>query len=308
MAGQLATGATCYVTLEPCSHYGRTGPCAEALVKAKVAEVVVAMVDPNPLVSGKGIAILEAAGIVVRCGLLETEARALNPGFIKRMQTGMPLVRLKMAATLDGRTALSNGQSQWITGEAARADVQQWRARSCAILTGSGTALVDDPSLTVRPEQLAEAYPLPLRAPVRVILDGRRQITSRLKMFSLPGEIWIARRAADIEQPWQNNLKMLAVAERSGRLDLRDLLRQLASQQINEVWVEAGSRLAGALLHAQLVDELILYLAPKLMGSLAQGLFELPEFDDMAQLPELVWQDVRQIGNDLRVIATPVAK
>ncbi|RCU45236.1 bifunctional diaminohydroxyphosphoribosylaminopyrimidine deaminase/5-amino-6-(5-phosphoribosylamino)uracil reductase RibD [Corallincola holothuriorum] len=303
-AGEQANGATCYVTLEPCSHHGRTGPCAEALVHAGVTEVVVAMVDPNPLVSGQGIGLLEASGIRVRYGLMEAQAEGLNPGFIKRMQSGMPLVRLKMAASLDGRTALSNGKSQWITGAAARADVQHWRARSCAIVTGSGTALADDPALNVRPEQLTQDYPLPVRQPVRVVVDGRKQISPALKMFQLPGELWIARKAADVEAPWQENVTMLAIPELEGKLDLRNLMRQLASKEINEVWVEAGGRLAGALLNAGLVDELILYLAPKLMGNSAQGLFNLTEFDDMAQLPELDWQDIRQVGDDLRIVAT----
>ncbi|GAA5217397.1 bifunctional diaminohydroxyphosphoribosylaminopyrimidine deaminase/5-amino-6-(5-phosphoribosylamino)uracil reductase RibD [Corallincola platygyrae] len=306
-AGEKAVGATCYVTLEPCSHYGRTPPCAEALVHAGVHEVIMAMVDPNPLVAGKGIGLLEASGIRVRYGLLEAQAKALNPGFIKRMQTGMPYVRLKMAATLDGRTALSNGKSQWITGPDARADVQHWRARSCAILSGSGTALIDNPSLNVRPEQLSEPYPGDVRQPVRVIVDGRAQLTPDLKMFDLPGDIWVARKDGAELCEWPAQTDQLAITESNNKLDLRVLMATLAKREINEIWVEAGSRLAGALIDAKLVDEFILYLAPKLMGNSAQGLLGLSEYTEMNQLPELVWRDVRQVGDDIRIISQPIA-
>lgn len=308
-AGEQARGATAYVTLEPCSHYGRTPPCALALVEAGVRRVVVAMQDPNPLVAGRGLEILRSAGIEVLCGVRETEAKALNPGFIKRMQTGLPWVRVKLAASLDGRTALANGQSQWITGPDARADVQVWRARSSAILSGADTVLLDDPSLNVRwhelPSEIQAEYPQSaLRQPVRVLVDSRQRLQPEAKLFSLPGFVWLARHQAEGLWPDNTEQLLLPLAE-NGKLDLRALLRELGARGINEIWVEAGRQLAGALVSQQLVDELILYLAPKVLGESARGLLALPELGSLAQAPLFSLREVRQIGDDLRLTLQP---
>ena len=308
-AGEQARGATAYVTLEPCSHYGRTPPCALALVEAGVRRVVVAMTDPNPLVAGRGLEILSSAGIEVLCGVREAEAKALNPGFIKRMQTGLPWVRVKLAASLDGRTALANGQSQWITGPAARADVQVWRARSSAILSGADTVLVDDPSLNVRwhelPSEIQAEYPQSaLRQPVRVVVDSRQRLQPEAKLFSMPGAVWLARHQQQGVWSAETEQLLLPLAE-SGKLDLRALLRELGARGINEIWVEAGRQLAGALVSQQLVDELILYLAPKVLGESAQGLLALPELGSLAQAPLFSLREACQIGEDLRLTLQP---
>ena len=275
-AGELARGATAYVTLEPCSHHGRTPPCAEALVAAGVSRVVAAMSDPNPQVAGRGLALLAAAGIRTECGLFEAEARELNRGFLSRIERGRPFVRLKCAASLDGKTALSDGRSQWITNAAARADVQILRAESCAVLTGIGTVLADDPLLTVR------AFPT-VRAPARAVLDSRLRLPQTAKLLADPsapviiltGETNPAKYAAFARFP---HVSLRAVPLRSdGLLDLNAALAVLAEQGIGEVLAEAGATLAGALLRADLVDEIVLYQAPKILGTAARGLFELPE-------------------------------
>lgn len=335
-AGSEAEGATCYVTLEPCSHYGRTPPCAIALVKAKVACVIIAMVDPNPKVAGKGIAILESAGIEVKVGLLNEQALALNPGFIKRMQFKKPYVRLKMAASLDGKTALANGKSQWITGDDARADVQRFRAQANAILSTSTTVIADDASLNVRlNESFAEDYPnnagllseADLRQPVRIILDKHRKLDQHdapLKLFQQTGEIVLVNGLAadsdDINTDHPNlnannrdlaeneSISRIEIAQdRHHNIDLTALMDCLAKQDINDIWVEAGATLAGALLEQRLVDEVIIYLAPKLMGDNARGFAVLSELTEMAQVPELRFTDVTQVGKDLRIIAKPIA-
>lgn len=308
-AGEQARGATAYVTLEPCSHYGRTPPCALALVEAGVRRVVVAMMDPNPLVAGRGLEILRTAGIEVLCGVREAEAKALNPGFIKRMQTGLPWVRVKLAASLDGRTALANGQSQWITGPDARADVQIWRARSSAILSGADTVLLDNPSLNVRwhelPSEIQAEYPQgTLRQPVRVVVDSRQRLQPDAKLFSLSGPVWLARHQAEGIWPEETEQLLLPLAE-SGKLDLHALLGELGARGINEIWVEAGRQLAGALVSQQLVDELILYLAPKVLGESAQGLLALPELESLAQAPLFSLREACQIGDDLRLTLQP---
>ena len=275
-AGELARGATAYVTLEPCSHHGRTPPCAEALVAAGVSRVVAAMSDPNPQVAGRGLARLAAAGIRTECGLLEAEAREFNRGFLSRIERGRPFVRLKCAASLDGKTALSDGRSQWITNAAARADVQILRAESCAVLTGIGTVLADDPLLTVR------AFPT-VRSPARAVLDSRLRLPQTVKLLADPsapviiltGETNPAKYAAFARFP---HVSLRAVPLRSdGLLDLNAALAVLAEQGIGEVLAEAGATLAGALLRADLVDEIVLYQAPKILGTAARGLFELPE-------------------------------
>lgn len=305
MAGELAHGATAYVTLEPCSHYGRTPPCAEGLINAGVAKVVCAMQDPNPQVAGRGIQMLRNAGIEVEVGLLEQDAYALNPAFIKRMQTGLPFVQLKMAASLDGQTALANGKSQWITSPQARQDVQVYRAKSGAVLSTSQTVLADDASLTVRWEQLPPgvqtAYSQQdVRQPVRVILDRQHQLHDGLKLYTSDGAVLrVAERDAEVE----------VVLDEHGQLDMTQALSALAKQHnINHIWIEAGATLAKSLLQQQLVDELILYLAPKVMGSDGRGLFGALGLTDMQQVLDLTIQDCRMVGPDIRVVATPQLK
>jgi diaminohydroxyphosphoribosylaminopyrimidine deaminase/5-amino-6-(5-phosphoribosylamino)uracil reductase len=256
------------------------------------------MQDPNPLVSGQGLAKLQAAGIEVECGLMEAEARALNIGFVKRMSLGLPWVRSKIAASLDGRTALANGVSQWITGEAARCDVHAWRARSCAVLTGIDTVLKDDAQLSVR------HVPTP-RQPLRVVLDSRLRITCDAKVFQ-GGQVLVVTANTDatkIAALEQVGAKVVVLAGESGQVDLHATLRHLASIGCNEVLVEAGSTLNGALLKAGLVDELVLYFAPQLLGDMARGMAQLGELAELNQRVELVWQDVRHVGKDLRILA-----
>jgi diaminohydroxyphosphoribosylaminopyrimidine deaminase/5-amino-6-(5-phosphoribosylamino)uracil reductase len=305
-AGAFAKGSTAYVTLEPCSHYGRTAPCAEALIKAGVTRVVAAMIDPNPLVAGKGLALLEAQGIKTSSGLLESQARLLNPGFIKRMQTGMPRVTVKLASSLDGKTALHNGQSQWITGPKARQDVQRHRAKSCAILSGSGTVMADNPSLNVRFAELGDLgddfKEQNLRQPLRVLLDGRNQLSSNLKLFGLPGKTLVVNKTTS-ECQFPDGVQQWQAPAAGNKLDLNAVIQHLGDIGLNEVWVEAGARLAGALLQEKLIDELILYQAPKLMGEQSQGLFQISPLDNMHQVYQLAWKDVRQIGEDLKITA-----
>jgi diaminohydroxyphosphoribosylaminopyrimidine deaminase/5-amino-6-(5-phosphoribosylamino)uracil reductase len=297
-AGERARGATAYVTLEPCSHFGRTPPCADALVAAGIARVVVAMQDPNPLVSGNGIAKLRKAGIEVECGVMEATASELNPGFVSRMTRGLPWVRSKIAASLDGRTALANGVSQWITGPEARQDVQRWRARSCAVLTGIGTVLADDPQLNVRDPDCTHQ-------PLRVVLDSCLRTPPSAKILS-GGSVLIYTATQDAARigALEAAGAQVAVLPAIGRqVDLLAMLRELAQRGINEVLVEAGATLNGALLRAGCVDELILYLAPQLLGDAARGLVALGELTALDQRVALVWRDVRQVGGDLRLMA-----
>jgi diaminohydroxyphosphoribosylaminopyrimidine deaminase/5-amino-6-(5-phosphoribosylamino)uracil reductase len=298
-AGSAAHGATAYITLEPCSHHGRTPPCADALIEARVKRVVVATQDPNPLVAGQGVARLRAAGIDVECGLMEAAARELNIGFFSRMTRGTPWVRSKIAASLDGRTALANGTSKWITGAAARRDVQHWRARSCAVLTGIGTILADDPRLNVRDISTE-------RQPLRVVLDSRLRVPPKAKILQ-NGTTLVYTARADEEKlealkTVGAEVKILATAD--GKIDVPGVLRDLGSRGINEVLVEAGRTLNGALLKAGLVDELVLYLAPQLLGDAARGMADLGEFTQLQQGVALQWNDVRQVGGDLRIVAT----
>jgi diaminohydroxyphosphoribosylaminopyrimidine deaminase/5-amino-6-(5-phosphoribosylamino)uracil reductase len=298
MAAAAAQGATAYVTLEPCSHHGRTPPCADALIAAKVARVVVAVQDPNPLVAGQGISRMRAAGIAVECGLMEVAARELNIGFFTRMTHGMPWVRSKIAASLDGRTALSNGESKWITGADARADVQHWRARSCAVLTGIGTVLADDPQLNVRGIETT-------RQPVRVVVDSYLRLSPAARILG-SGSVVVytatqdAHKIAALEQA---GARVSVLPDANGRVDLPAALRDLAASGCNEVLTEAGSALNGALLQAGLVDELVLYLAPQLLGDAARGLAALGELTSLDQRVKLEWQDVRHVGKDLRIVA-----
>jgi diaminohydroxyphosphoribosylaminopyrimidine deaminase/5-amino-6-(5-phosphoribosylamino)uracil reductase len=301
-AGRQAGGATAYVTLEPCCHHGRTPPCTDALIQAGIARVVNAMPDPNPRVAGQGVAALAAAGLRVESGLMQAQAEALNPGFISRMRRTLPYVRAKLAASLDGRTALADGASQWITGEAARADVQALRARSSAILTGIGTVLADDPSLTVRAFDIG-------RQPLRVVVDGGLRMPATAKMLRLPGTTLIvtARDDATASQRLvEAGAEVLLLPADSGRVDLAALMQHLALREINELMVESGPGLCGALLAARLVDELVIYYAPHILGSSAQGMFTLPGLTDMQQRWALQIQDVRAIGDDWRVTARVV--
>jgi len=299
-AGELARGATAYVTLEPCSHYGRTPPCAEALIAAGVARVVAAMTDPNPLVSGKGLALLQAAGIGTASGLLENEARELNIGFVSRMTRGRPWLRLKAAASLDGKTALNNGVSQWITGPAARRDGHAWRARACAILTGIGTVRDDDPQLLVRDVETT-------RQPLRVVVDSRLETPLTAKILQ-GGPVLVAGavdNAARVEALRAAGAEVLILPNAAGKVELKALLEELARRGINEVHAEAGCKLNGSLLREGLVDELLLYLAPCLIGHEASGLFNLPELTSLAGKPALKIRDLRQVGEDIRIIARP---
>lgn len=305
-ASTQAEGADVYVTLEPCSHHGRTPPCVDAVIAAKPKRVIIAMQDPNPLVAGRSVAVLRALGIEVVVGVLENEAFALNPGFISRMTRGLPYVRSKIAASLDGRTALNNGKSQWITGEPARLDVQQWRAQSCAIVTGVGTVLADNPSMTVRLENAT-------RQPLRIIVDSRLQTPVDSKMLDSlilkhsPVLIVYAhdqnQRAAQLEQA---GAELVLAADPANKVDLGVLFQILAQRGISEVLVEAGQGLNGALLHAGLIDEFIFYYAPKLMGDAAKAMFAMPELTEMQQITELQILDVRQLGRDIRLQAKPV--
>lgn len=297
-AGSEAKGATAYVTLEPCSHHGRTPPCADALLAGGIARVVVAMQDPNPQVAGQGIARLREAGVEVECGLMESAASALNAGFVSRMTRGLPLVRSKIAMSLDGRTALKNGESQWITGAAARRDGHRWRARSCAVLTGIGTVLADDAQLSVRDVETA-------RQPLRVVLDSALKIPLGARILQ-GGNALIFTAIRDenkISALEKTGAKVEVMAAANGQVDLPGCLKNLATRGCNEVLVEAGRTLNGALLQAGLIDELVLYMAPQLLGDTARGMAQLGELTALDQRIELKWLDVRQIGNDLRILA-----
>ncbi len=299
-----ARGATAYVTLEPCAHFGRTPPCAQGLIDAGVARVVAGMRDPNPLVAGKGVAMLEAAGIHTLSGVLEAEARALNPGFIKRMETGLPYVRVKLAASLDGRTAMASGESQWITGPEARRDVQTLRARSCAIVTGIGTVLADDCALNVRYAEAdlpAQATALN-RQPLRVVVDSALRTPPTAKILAPTAPVLLA--TAGSVGTFGEHVEVLALSDAAGRVDLRALLETLAARQCNEVLVEAGPALAGAFVAAGLVDEIVLYQATTLLGSDARPLLAL-SLQRMSEQHRLACVDVRQVGADLRMTLRP---
>ncbi|HSG12077.1 MAG TPA: bifunctional diaminohydroxyphosphoribosylaminopyrimidine deaminase/5-amino-6-(5-phosphoribosylamino)uracil reductase RibD [Gammaproteobacteria bacterium] len=300
-AGTAARGATAYVTLEPCCHHGRTPPCTDALIGAGVARVVIGMEDPNPQVAGNGIKALEAAGIRVTRGVLAAQAESLNPGFVSRMRSGRPFVRSKLAMSLDGRTAMASGESQWITGAHARGDVQRLRARASAVLSGIGTVLADDPSLNARLEDAEVLQPL------RVILDSRLQLPPTAKLLGLPGHTLVltgaeddGRRAALVNA----GAEVVTVPLGGDRLDLTRVMQILGEREINEVHVEAGAVLNGALLQAGLVDELVIYLAPHLMGDAARGLFSLPGLTAMNQRIDVSISDIRAVGEDWRITAT----
>jgi diaminohydroxyphosphoribosylaminopyrimidine deaminase/5-amino-6-(5-phosphoribosylamino)uracil reductase len=300
-AGDAARGADVYVTLEPCSHHGRTPPCAQALIDARVSRVVAAMADPNPKVSGGGLRLLQASGIAAVSGLMETQARQLNPGFIMRMTRGRPWLTLKVAASLDGGTALANGASQWITGPEARSDVQRQRARSCAILTGIGTVLADDPQMTVRELEIG-------RQPLRMVVDSHLRIPLNARILQ-GGNTMIVCIEGDGEKKAQlraMDVTLLELPESDGVVCLATLMRALAEREINEVLVEAGAILNGALLRSGLVDELLLYYAPALLGGDALGMFALPPLTEMAQRIDLDILGIDRVGQDIRVRAKPL--
>ena len=305
-----ASGATAYVTLEPCSHQGKTGPCADALIAAGVSRVVVALQDPNPLVGGQGLEKLRNAGIAVDCGLLEGEARQVIPGFIARMSRGRGRVRAKLAMSLDGRTAMASGESQWITGPAARQDVQRLRAMSCAVVTGVGTVRSDDCALTVRPDELgmdpAAAQLAVRRQPLRVALDSSLQTPAGAKILDGSAPTLLCHDES-LEVPADiiaSAVDRLPLARGDNGLDLQALMDYLSARQCNEILVESGPRLAGALLQAGLLDELIVYMAPTLMGDRARPLLQLP-LDTMAQQVPLQIEDARRVGSDWRFTVIP---
>lgn len=296
-AGNAARGATAYVTLEPCSHFGRTPPCADALIAAGVSRVVATMQDPNPQVAGRGLAMLADAGIAADCGLLEVEARELNIGFVSRMTRGRPWVRLKMAASLDGKTALENGVSQWITGPEARQDGHRWRARACAILSGIGTVRDDDPKLNVRGVETS-------RQPLKVVVDSRLDVPLTAKLLH-GGGVLVATSADEAGKSAalrQLDAEIVCLPNADGQVDLPALLQELGRRGVNELHVEGGSRLNGALLAAGLVDEIVLYLAPCFIGDVARGMFNLPGLESLASKHQLLVRDLRMVGPDIRVL------
>ncbi|WP_285764676.1 bifunctional diaminohydroxyphosphoribosylaminopyrimidine deaminase/5-amino-6-(5-phosphoribosylamino)uracil reductase RibD [Biformimicrobium ophioploci] len=310
-AGDKARGATVVVTLEPCSHTGKTGPCAQALIEAGVSRVIFGMEDPNPEVAGRGLQMLKGAGIEVEGPVLEEECRALNPGFIKRMTLGLPLVRCKTAVSLDGRTGMASGESKWITGPAARADVQLLRARSCAVVTGVETVLHDNPCMNVR----ADEMPLPAEQaenvaevqPLRVIVDSKLRTRTRSFILQEPGGVLICTLASAPEEKRAAlaaaGAEVIVLPEREGRVDLGALLQELARRQCNEVLVESGATLAGAFMYGAHVDEIISYIAPKLLGSSGRPMFELP-IAKMGSVLPITITDVRAVGHDWRITAS----
>ncbi len=304
-AGSNAEGATVYVTLEPCSHTGKTPPCADALIAAGVKKVFIAMMDPNPLVAGSGLKKLQDAHIETDSGLLEIQARELNPGFVKRMESGRPYVRVKMAMSLDGRTAMASGESQWISSDASRQDVQRMRAQSSAILTGIDTVLADDPSMNVRltAEELGiESITKLVRQPKRIVLDSQLRMPAAAKIFSVDGDC-IVYTTVNVDNKDSRPYTIESIASADGHVDLHALMKDLADKEINLLHVEAGSVLCGALLKNDLIDEIIIYMAPHIMGDNAKGLFHLPGLEKMKDRVSLNIKDVRSIGKDLRISA-----
>lgn len=315
------SGASCYVSLEPCSHQGKTPPCTEALIKAGIKRVVAATIDPNPLVAGKGLQQLEDAGIETASGMMQMQARELNPGFEMRMREGRPFVRCKLAMSLDGKTALANGESKWISSAASRLDVQRLRARSSAVMTGIATVIADNPSMNVRSmndqakedqtrdNQTGNEHSVYKgRQPLRVILDSNLEIPREAKILHLPGDVMIFHSSADTDkqQKLMNpGVELVAVEEQRGPKFLQQVLRHLASnKEVNEVLLETGSSLAGEMLQAGLIDEIVIYMAPALFGPDAKGLFQLPLIEDMKDKVSLNFSDIRSIGQDIRITAT----
>ncbi|OCG39509.1 bifunctional diaminohydroxyphosphoribosylaminopyrimidine deaminase/5-amino-6-(5-phosphoribosylamino)uracil reductase RibD [Gilliamella sp. Bif1-4] len=304
-AGDEAIGATAYVTLEPCSHFGRTPPCADALIKAGIIRVVIAMQDPNPNVAGNGIKRLKEAGIDVTIGVLTEQAEAINKGFLKLMRTGMPYVQLKLAASLDGKIAMASGESKWITSNKARKDVQQFRAQASCILSTRATVQADNASLTVRynelPDEIKKIYlPEKIRQPIRVIIDSQDQLTGTENIFNQLGETWVVRKKDNLIA--KQNTKLIIESSSCKQIDLSKLFALLAEKQINSIWVEAGAHLAGALIEQDLVDELIIYYAPKLLGHNALDMCILPNLQKLSLAPQFRFESVAMVGDDLRLI------
>jgi diaminohydroxyphosphoribosylaminopyrimidine deaminase / 5-amino-6-(5-phosphoribosylamino)uracil reductase len=281
--------------LEPCNHFGRTPPCSEALIASGVTRVIAAMDDPNPIVSGRGFDRLRSAGIEVRVGLLEHEAHEINIGFVKRMKTGLPWVRCKVAASLDGRTGLSNGESKWITGDEARLDGHRFRARACAVLTGSGTVKHDDPQMTVRGIET----PLPLRQPLRIVLDHIGDLSPTAKVLEGGALVICADR---MPSGLASNVEVVQMPDSRGKIDLVAVMKLLGSRAINELHIEAGARLMGPMIQTGLVDELLVYLAPKLLGRDAREMFSLPEPMKLSEALDFEFHDVCSVGEDVRMI------
>lgn len=309
------TDSTAYVTLEPCSHFGRTPPCANQLIDANIKRVVVAMLDPNPLVAGKGILLLMQAGVDVKVGLLEQDARAVNLGFLSRMERKRPFVKVKLAGSLDGKSALENGESKWITAEPARADVQTYRAQACAVLSTAKTVLADDAKLNVRQQQINFSYPLDdiveqVRQPIRIILDSRCQLhtnVDQLALFSTDAKVVIVIKQSDPIPDLLNphvRFVQLPYNESDGGFVLDSLLDWCGQNEINNLWVEAGASLAASFVEAQLFDELIMYVAPKIMGRNAQGILPVGPFSSMEQTINLKLQSLSQLGQDIRLTYT----
>lgn len=308
-AGAQAAGATAYVSLEPCSHHGKTPPCADALIDAGLARVVCAMQDPNPLVAGQGLEKLRQAGIEVECGVLQADAEVINPGFIKRMRSGLPYVRAKLAMSLDGRTAMASGESQWITGEAARSDVQRLRARSSVVLTGSGTVIADNPQMNVRLDAQQLGLDCAPHQPLRAVIDSELKSPATSQIFTQADGM--ASTVVFTHQHYTADCgfaeeQLVTLPRGADKLHLREVLRYLAELQANEVHVEAGSELCGALLEQKLLDEIVIYMAPHIMGNAARGLFHLPGLASMAERISLDITQVRAVGTDWRITARPV--
>ena len=310
LSNEQAQNATAYVTLEPCSHFGRTPPCAKLLIKSGVARVVVAMVDPNPSVAGNGISMLKNAGIAVDVGVLEQDARALNLGFLSRMEYKKPFVQVKLASSLDGKTALENGDSKWITGAQARGDVQKYRAQSCAILSTAKTVLADDAALNVRANEIKFSYPIDeinptIRQPIKIILDSQNKINrqnfKQLRLFLDNARIILIRQNLTNEFSDIENVTEALIKYDNG-FDLTELLNWIATQEVNHLWVEAGANLAASFVQQQLFDQLICHVAPKIMGENAQGMLPIGPFNSMDDVVQLDLNQVTQLGNDLKLV------
>ncbi|MDG1752533.1 MAG: bifunctional diaminohydroxyphosphoribosylaminopyrimidine deaminase/5-amino-6-(5-phosphoribosylamino)uracil reductase RibD [Thalassotalea sp.] len=313
MAGDNAKNSTAYVTLEPCSHFGRTPPCAKALIEAGVSKVIAAMVDPNPQVSGHGLTMLEQAGIETQSGLLEQDAKLLNIGFIKRMTSGLPYIRCKLASSLDGKTAMANGESQWITSQEARQDVQKLRAQSCAIISGADSIIMDNARMNVRWSELAEIlgdlksnYPQEnIRQPVRVIIDTKNRLTPDLTFFTAESPVLLIRTSIENTQQWPHFVEkvILPSSSKGTQVDLTALIKMLAEKAFNEILIESGMTLAGAFIEQNLVDELVLYQAPKLLGHEGKGLVMMPLVEKLSQAKPLTFSDITLVGGDLKITA-----
>ncbi|MBK4765108.1 MAG: bifunctional diaminohydroxyphosphoribosylaminopyrimidine deaminase/5-amino-6-(5-phosphoribosylamino)uracil reductase RibD [Pantoea sp. Brub] len=311
-AGSEAYGSTVYVTLEPCNYYGFTPPCCDALINAGVNRVVIAVEDPNPKVTGLGIAKLKKAGINISIGLMSNESENLNKGFFKRMRTGYPWLNLKLGMSLDGRIAIKNGQSKWITSSNSRRDVQSYRAKSSAILSSSNTILIDNPSLTVRWSELNYNNSLILdknllRQPIRIIIDTKNQITPQHRIILQPGKIWLMRKIKD-NRKWPDNVTQIIGPMKGDYIDLSKMLLLLGKYQINDILVEAGSTLAGCLIKDNLLDELTIYLSPKILGHESLAVFKLFHLNNIANAPEYLFQDMQKIGDDIRLTLKPKSK